>query len=343
MGILSLFPFQDTALELAAPLSHQNSQLMSLLAPNYSVTIPQATGGPFYDENNDVLVAHLGNGNDGFSRKEVTDSNGVSIYVVKKGDTLSQIAENFGVSVNTIKWENKLHGNTLRVGQELRILPTSGVMHTIQKGDTLSKIAKKYKVDVQDITIYNNIDETALIPGKKIMIPNGVLTTMQSSSHRSTRTTNRSYGKKVGGSAQRGYYRRPTTGRITSRFGPRHGHYHYGIDFGGYRGAPIVASASGTVVKVVYGCSVRSWRCGGGYGNHIDIQHPNGTRTRYAHLNTVIVKKGSHVVQGQKIGTMGNTGNVRPKPRSSKSTAGTHLHFEIIKPNGQKMNPNKLF
>ncbi len=342
-GILSLFPLQDTALELNAPISHKNSQMMSLLTANYSVTIPHATGGPFYEENSDVLVAHIGNGNDGFKRKSVTDSNGISIYVVKKGDTLSQIAEDFDVSVNTIKWENKLHGNTLKVGQELRILPTSGVMHTIRKGDTLLKIAKKYKVEVKDITVYNDIDETALVPGKKIIVPNGIITNRQPASHHSTRRVSKSYTKKVGGSAQRGYYRRPTTGIITSRFGPRHGSYHYGIDFGGYRGAPIVASASGTVVKVVYGCSVRSWRCGGGYGNNIVIQHSNGTRTRYAHLSKVIVRKGGHVVQGQKIGAIGNTGNVRPRPRSSKSTAGTHLHFEIIKANGQKMNPNKLF
>ncbi|RUA13104.1 MAG: M23 family peptidase, partial [Flavobacteriia bacterium] len=122
---------------------------------------------------------------------------------------------------------------------------------------------------------------------------------------------------------------RPSAGRITSHFGPRHGSYHYGIDFGQYRGAPIVASASGTVIKTVYGCAVRSWRCGGGYGNNIIIQHANGTKTRYAHLRKIIVKKGEHVVQGQKIGEMGNTGNVRPRPRSASSTAGTHLHFEI--------------
>ncbi len=333
---LGVRPIQ--ASELSSLGSQENSQSLTLLSPNFAVVIPVATGGPLYDETNkDILVSNIGSMTGEFFKKNIEDTNGVSIYIVKDGDTLSEIAELFDVSINTIKWENNI-GNNLRVGQELRILPVSGVMHTVKKGDTFSKIAAKYNVEIEDITIFNNIDSTKLTVGEKIMVPNGV----KNSSSPNIGVRIRS-SRKIGGAAQHGYYQRPSAGKITSPFGPRHGSYHYGIDFGQYRGAPIVASASGKIVKIVYGCSVGSWDCGGGYGNNIIIQHSNSTKTRYAHLSKIIVKKGDDVVQGQKIGEMGNTGNVRPRPQSYKSTAGTHLHFEIIKSNGQKMNPNSLF
>ncbi len=329
------------ALEISSLNSQENSQSLALLSPSFAVLIPVATGGPLYnEENKEILVSNIGSITGDFFKKNIEDTNGISIYIVKEGDTLSQIAELFDVSINTIKWENNI-GNTLKIGQELRILPVSGVMHTIKKGDTFSKIATKYGVEVEDITIFNNIDSTKLTVGKKIMVPNGVKDNLSSSKNKTIKHSN--YSKKIGGNAQSGYYQRPSAGKITSPFGPRHGSYHYGIDFGQYRGAPIVASASGKIIKVVYGCSVGSWDCGGGYGNNITIQHSNGNKTRYAHLSKIIVKNGDSVVKGQKIGEMGNTGNVRPRPQSYKSTAGTHLHFEIIKSNGQKMNPNNLF
>jgi len=102
-----------------------------------------------------------------------------------------------------------------------------------------------------------------------------------------------------------------------------------------------VAAASGTVVKAYSGCRVGNIKCGGGYGNNIDILHSNGLKTRYAHLHNVIVRKGQKVVSGQLIGGMGNTGHVYPRPRTRSSTAGTHLHFEILK-GSSRINPNFL-
>ena len=96
---------------------------------------------------------------------------------------------------------------------------------------------------------------------------------------------------------------------------------HTGVDIANAQGTPIVASASGTVYKALGGCTVGDDSCHGGYGNNIVIQHENGYFTRYAHLRQILVTQGQKVKQGQKIGTMGNTG------RSS----GSHLHFEIRK------------
>jgi murein DD-endopeptidase MepM/ murein hydrolase activator NlpD len=69
---------------------------------------------------------------------------------------------------------------------------------------------------------------------------------------------------------------------------------------------------------------------GGGYGYYVIIDHGNGFKTLYGHLlnNSMVVKAGQVVSQGQKLGNMGSTGR----------STGTHLHFEIIGPNG-KVDP----
>lgn len=108
----------------------------------------------------------------------------------------------------------------------------------------------------------------------------------------------------------------PTTGRKTSDFGQRWGTFHSGIDIGknGRTGdIPIVASASGTVIRANYDRS---------YGNVVFISHViNGKvyTTVYAHMEQFFVSTGQQVQQGQLLGYMGNTGN----------STGPHLHFEI--------------
>ncbi|AUT00887.1 hypothetical protein CLI64_11030 [Nostoc sp. CENA543] len=126
---------------------------------------------------------------------------------------------------------------------------------------------------------------------------------------------------------------RPTTGPITSRHrteNPKRPR-HQGIDYGAAAGTPVVASASGTVVDVVSGCRVGNGSCGGGYGNKVDIDHGGGWLTRYAHLTEVNVTNGQTVSQGQKIGTVGNTGK----------SFGNHLHWEVRK-SGADLNPRKF-
>lgn len=332
MFILAPGASRTQALNNQLHQADKNPTDLGLLSPNFGVSIPDATGGPIYDnDGNKVLVPNISILPDNVSSKTIEDTNGISTYIVRKGDTLSEIAELFDVSINTIKWENNI-GNTLKLGQELRILPVTGVTHTIAKGDSFSKIAKKYEVDVEDITIFNDIDEKKLSIGKELIIPNGV----KVKTPKTTTTTKRSTLSKVINKisqtkASTGYYTRPTRGRFTSKFGPRihpisrKRSYHYGIDFAGKEGAPIVAAASGTVISNNY--------CGRGYGICVEIQHNNGTKTRYAHTSKVFVAKGAQVKKGQKIANIGKTGNV----------TGAHLHFEIIKANGSRLNPNTIF
>ncbi len=344
---LFLVPFLGQRGSVVA--EREDLQSLSLPSNPFGVLTDLGVGGPTAtDVQGDALVSHIGFDTDDYQSEhpaEETNENGIRIYVVQSGDTLSEIAEKFGISVNTIKWENNLDSNTLRVGKELRILPVTGVLHTVRKGDTISSIAKRYDVPVDNIKLYNNVDEKKLKPGMKLIVPNGV----KRESLATTKSPRRKYSKSrttktiSSNSRYRSYFIRPSQGSVTSQFGPRRGSFHYGIDYGQYWGAPVVASANGVVEKVVSYCRVGSYRCGGGYGNNVLIRHSNGTKTRYAHLKSTLVKVGQRVKQGQKIGTMGNTGNVRPRPRSRNSHAGTHLHFEIVDSRtGRKINPNFL-
>lgn len=113
----------------------------------------------------------------------------------------------------------------------------------------------------------------------------------------------------------------PAQGLLTSQFGWRWGRIHQGIDIAAPVGTPIWATGNGIV-------DFAGWNSGG-YGNMVDILHPNGTVSRYAHLSAIYVRKGQPVNQSQVIAAMGNTGN----------STGPHLHFEI-RPNGRAaINP----
>lgn len=262
-----------------------------------------------------------------FEKSSISDQ--INVYTVKEGDTLSGIAEYFNVSVNTIRWENNITSPKISVGQKLNILPVTGVKHVVKKGDTLSKIADKYEAESEDISIFNDISNGDLKQGDIIFVPNGIIKPVVAKPTPSSNTKNPVSTKSSNTKAPSGYYLRPVVGIVTSPYGSRRRGFHPGIDFGNVRGTQIVAAASGVVSKVVTGCKEGKRGCGGGYGNYIDIEHPNGTMTRYGHLSKVNVKMGETVAQGDKIGSLGNTG----------LSTGPHLHFEIENANGSKMRP----
>lgn len=110
---------------------------------------------------------------------------------------------------------------------------------------------------------------------------------------------------------------------LSSPFGPRtirgKEGFHGGIDMAAPTGTPVYAAAEGKVVES---------RFSPGYGNYILIAHPNGYKTRYAHLSKSLTKTGQRVEAGKLIGRVGATGHV-VKRRASSS--GSHLHFEVYK------------
>lgn len=222
----------------------------------------------------------------------------ISIYIVKEGDTLSQIAEMYGVSVNTIKWANNT-SSAIKPGQMLVILPVSGTKHTVAKGDTLASVAKKYKADAEEIAKFNGIKGTTLAVGETIIIPDGEVT-VAAPSYASSKGNLPVYS---------GYYMRPIVGGAKSQ--GIHG--YNGVDLANTYGTRVVAAAAGTVIVA------KDWGWNGGYGNYVVISHTNGTQTLYSHLKDVLVAQGETVKQGEVIGSIGMTGK----------TTGPHLHFEI--------------
>jgi len=194
-------------------------------------------------------------------------SDQISVYVVRKGDSISQIAEMFDVSVNTILWANDMKkGDKLTENDILFILPISGVEHIITKGQTLNSIAKLYKVDVSDIARFNGITEdTKLAIGDKIIVPGGEIYNESSSSKTNT-TIYRTPTVNVAG-----YFINPVPA-YSRRSQGLHGPGKRGIDLAAPKGTPTLASAGGTVLLARNG-----WN--GAYGNMIIINHPNGTKT----------------------------------------------------------------
>lgn len=230
----------------------------------------------------------------------------ISVYVVKSGETPGGIAARHGITLNTLLWANGIKNpNSIKIGDELVILPVSGVQYIVKKGDTIEGIAKKFKADASDILNFNGLAISDPIEiGATIIIPDGELDIPAPAS-------------KSGGTSARfaslpsyvGYYIRPIQGGRRSR--GIHG--YNGIDLANACGLPAYASAEGTVILV----RTSGWN--GGYGKYLVITHPNGTQTLYAHMSDIFVAVGARVARGQQIANIGSTGN----------STGCHVHFEI--------------
>ena len=240
-------------------------------------------------------------------------------YTVQDGDTISSIANKFGIDTNTILWQNGLTTrSTIKPGQNLEILPVAGVSHKVKKGDTIYSIAKKYDVDAQPIVsfpfnTFTNDETFELAIGQVIIVPEGVRKTAGIAiAPRASRLT-----PDAGTAVASGQFVWPTAGKITQNFA----WYHKALDVANKSAPNVLAADAGTVV-------IAGWPDGYGYGNRVVIDHGNGYRTLYAHLSAINVRVGQRVNTGDIIGRMGSTGR----------STGTHLHFEVIR-NGVYLNP----
>lgn len=240
----------------------------------------------------------------------------ISVYVVKEGDSLSEIAESFGVSTNTILWANDLTiKSTIRPGMSLVILPTSGVKHTVAKGETLASIAKKYSADTQEIATFNGLGADATIQsGSVIIIPGGEVsskaTTKTTSATKAAVTKATASAPKSISATTSGYFINPVPSAVLTQ--GIHG--NNGVDLGAPSGTPIYAAAAG---KVIISKADGGWN--GGYGSYVVISHGNGTQTLYAHMSKDVASVGESVSAGDLIGYVGKTGEA----------TGNHLHFEV--------------
>lgn len=238
-------------------------------------------------------------------------------YTVLSGDTVSSVAQKFGVSADTIRWQNNLTGDKIKVGSTLEILPVTGVAHKVVKGDTVYSIAKKYDAEAQAIVdfpfnSFSNDETFELAIGQTVIVPDGVMPTGTGVAVPRARQLTPDAGTVVAS----GQFVWPTQGVITQRFS----WYHPGIDIANPSLPLDVAADAGTVIYAGWDTT--------GYGNMVLIDHGNGYKTRYGHLSQIMVISGQHVNRGDTIGRMGSTGH----------STGPHTHFEIYL-NGVRVNP----
>ncbi len=232
-------------------------------------------------------------------------------YVAQAGDTLASIGEKFNVSVDSIKWSSDIKGDSLSIGQELKIPPVTGIVHKVREGETIYSIAKKYKTDAQKIVNFPfndfaDLDTFALTAGQTLIVPEGVQPEAPAIIIPAPPVF-------AGGTGQ---FQWPAGGIITQY--PVW--YHMALDIANGSAPGIAAADSGVVTLVEY----LRW----GYGQHVIIDHGNGLATLYGHLSEIYVKPGDRVSRSQIIGRMGSTGR----------STGIHLHFEVRK-NGVTVDP----
>ena len=305
---LSLLPMRliSAPAQVNAVSAPDNVQTMPLPRPAMNIDPAPGRGGADISIVDDsALVPSEGPAGVGIDITKPKNST-ISVYVVREGDTLSGIAQLFSVSPSTILWANDLpKGSTLQIGQTLTILPVTGVKYTTKKGDTVASIAKHFGGDASEIASFNGLESGALAVDIDIIIPDGEVPTIATPAKKSgvaVRAT-------TGSASQIGFYLRPIVGGLHTQ--GIHG--YNAVDLAAPIGTPILASAEGDVIVAKQG----GWN--GGYGSYIVIQHSNGSQTLYSHASRVIVSVGQHLVQGQVIGYVGQTG---------KAT-GPHVHFEI--------------
>ncbi|MEA3357664.1 MAG: M23 family metallopeptidase [Patescibacteria group bacterium] len=250
-------------------------------------------------------------------------------YQVKGGDTLSTIAEQYGISATTLMWANDLSENDfITPDQVLKIPPGNGVVHVVEEGDNLASIAEKYEAAEQAIADVNWIDPPfVLVVGAELFVPEGTMPPPPAPV-----VTTGYTGTYINPTQPQPVVQAPSTGRFLGW--PVSGGrgmvtqcssvWHTAIDIADSSAPDLVAAAGGTVI---FAGMSDPW----GYAWSVQIDHGNGFNTWYAHMSSIYVGSGQYVGPGQAIGRMGATG----------LATGVHVHFELRTGGGwgSRVNP----
>lgn len=259
------------------------------------------------------------------------------IHTIVSGDTLNSIASEYDLTrEDLIELNSELdEDHVLSIDQEVNVTAYQRFVDVIIEQEiTVEKTIKHEKV-VEDTDALYKGDSRVIQEGKDgskmveyaLELVNGrevnrdvVNETIidEAVDHVTER------GTKVMPSRGTGNFGWPAVGGyISSRYGPRWGSMHNGIDIARPTNRNILASDNGTVEEIRYEAN--------GYGHYLVINHNNGYKTLYAHLSNISVRVGQTVPKGTVIGTMGTTGR----------STGIHLHFEVFR-NGSRINPESI-
>ena len=231
-------------------------------------------------------------------------------YKIQSGDSLTSIAEAFGMCPDHILWNNpgRKEEDRMIVGDDVLLPGYPGIVYRLQKGETLAEVAARYSTTVDMVLAYTGNGLTSAGEAKEgtvVLLPDAIPPSalLQDADALWAYTNPSSDG-----------YVWPFYGPITTFYGEvRPGYLHNAIDIGGlgHFGAPVLSIAAGRIDKVenLYN----------GLGRYVVIGHDDGSRTVYGHMSDVYVKVGDYVRQGEPVGALGCTGH----------STGTHLHFEL--------------
>ncbi len=273
------------------PVAAATATILSLDLPRAQ---PQSRGGVISAGRSPVTVAAEG-------------TRPLAQLEVHEGDTLSTIANYFGISAEALGYANGVSDPTkLHVSQVLIIPPAEGALYTVADVDTVESVAQKFKVDPAVIMSYNRVyfEPEHFAPGQLIFVPGATMPSLIEPAPAPVfaRVSPVSVGNVP-----------PRTGRLAWPVGGVITQYfwwgHTGVDLAAPYGRGIGASEDGIVVAA-------GWVAVGGL--RVCLQHAGGLQTCYYHTSAVFVSPGQMVARGQIIGAIGMTG----------VTTGPHVHWE---------------
>lgn len=288
-------------------------------------------------------------------------------YIVQAGDTIETVAEKNKLNVQEFLIANPDFtsvNNLLYESQEVSVGLIEPIINVVVDYHEVSDEEKKYDTEIQyDENTYAGTEDKVVNEGenglyrvtrKKQYVNGQLVDTTNVSSTELKPAINKVIvrGKKYAPSvADLSYWAWPTDRpySITSGYAWRWGAFHNALDISGPGyGSAIYAANNGVVTKVGTGCYPGNLSCNQTQGNYLIINHNiRGYHTIYMHMKDIYVKEGQTVARGQKIGTMGNTGNVYPVPNSYNPYGGTHLHFGVYigtpYAGGYTINPYNLY
>ncbi len=255
------------------------------------------------------------------------------VHIMQKQDTLYSVAKKYNASLQTILDENNIKDpTTIKEGDRIKI---SGVMvdkvepeiseyiyYKIAKGDTLYEISRKFSMGVSDILALNNIKKDELrskiLPGRVLKLKD-----MGRVSHYEG-TDIAQNDKESSDINDKDRFEWPLVGRILQDYGASlNGTINEGINIRAKKNAIVKSSESGTVIYA--GKALEA------FGSLILVQHDDNWISAYAHLESIMVKKGQKVRKGDSIARVGSTGYVK----------SPQLHFELRR-NSEPVDPLKF-
>jgi murein DD-endopeptidase MepM/ murein hydrolase activator NlpD len=259
-------------------------------------------------------------------------------HAVAAGETLSGIGAQYGVGVQYLLWNNPEVGadpDMLVEGENLLVPGSPGIVYDVRLGDTITDIAATYGIDPAAIVAFapNRLESADMIVEGSVLVLPGAVPPAPPPAPVETPApaapepapappaepaprplpvvVETSAPPQPAAPAVSTGFIWPVNGPLNSRFGPRWGSFHSGIDIGAAYGSAVSAAGSGQVVLASYSSY--------GYGNYVIVRHGDGSETLYAHLSSIHVSRGQYVEQGDIVGAVGCTG----------WCTGPHLHFEV--------------